>query len=70
MQDVRALAAGLAPEPRPSGALLARAAQPIVLDGEMRRLHQLQTRAAALLGMPRRTQVERLGQYGVPRPRK
>jgi two-component system response regulator AtoC len=29
-----------------------------------------QTRAAELLGMPRRTLVKRLGQYGVPRPRK
>jgi two-component system, NtrC family, response regulator AtoC len=29
-----------------------------------------QTRAAEMLGMPRRTLVKRLGQYGVPRPRK
>jgi len=29
-----------------------------------------QTRAAALLGMPRRTFVARLGAYGIRRPRK
>jgi len=29
-----------------------------------------QTRAAAMLGMPRRTFVSRLDQYGIPRPRK
>ncbi|MCA9675727.1 MAG: Fis family transcriptional regulator, partial [Myxococcales bacterium] len=29
-----------------------------------------QTRAAELLGMPRRTLVKRLGQYGITRPRK
>jgi DNA-binding NtrC family response regulator len=28
-----------------------------------------QSRAAKLLGMPRRTLVSRLAQYGVPRPR-
>jgi DNA-binding NtrC family response regulator len=29
-----------------------------------------QTRAAAMLGMPRRTFVNRIEQYGIPRPRK
>jgi DNA-binding NtrC family response regulator len=29
-----------------------------------------QTRAAALLGMPRRTLLEKLDRYGLPRPRK
>ena len=55
--------------------------QPIALDAVRRRdrkrivdalavCHWNQTRAAALLGMPRRTFVAKLDQYRVPRPQK
>ena len=46
VQDLRALAAGAAPTPRPTGAVAVDRGEPIVLDPEMRRLHQLAARLA------------------------
>ena len=72
----------LPPAPRPASPQVATVEQPAPLHGEIEALERQrildmlarcggnQTEAARQLGISRRTMVSRLGDYGVPRPRK